>query len=103
MEAVTFADITTGDGKRIQADCVGVHPSLTTHKSTWDFPVEHPSTLDKDRWRRGLLLISLATFEYPTMDTLGVWIVAPHQEWEWFYSPLDGGTLYQHAFSVSHK
>jgi hypothetical protein len=42
-------------------------------------------------------------FEYPVIDTLGAWILAPHWDWEWFYSPLDGGALYRHAFSVWHK
>jgi hypothetical protein len=45
MEAVTLADITTGDGKQIRADCVGANPSVT-HRSTWEFPVEKPSTQD---------------------------------------------------------
>jgi hypothetical protein len=77
IEAVTMADITTGDGKRIRADCIGANPSVT-HRSTWEFPVEKPSSQDKDRWRTGLISITSATFELPTTDTLGSWILLPH-------------------------
>jgi hypothetical protein len=62
IEAVTLADIVTGDGKRIQSDYIGAHPNLT-HRSKWEFPVEKPSPQDVECWRRGLVLLSSATYE----------------------------------------
>jgi hypothetical protein len=96
LEAVTLADICTGDGKRIWADCVGTNPSLT-HRSSWEFPVEKPSSSDKDRWQKGLILLTSPTFELPITDLLGSWILNPHRSWEWFYSPAEG-SLYQNVF-----
>jgi len=89
MEAVTLADIVTGDGKRIRSDSIGAHSS-TTHPSTWEFPVENPSTQDLDSWRKGLVILLSASFELPFTDILGPWIALPHRLWEWFYFPADG-------------
>ena len=100
MEAVTLADIVTGDGKRIRGDSIGAHISAT-HPSTWEFPVEKPSTQDTESWRKGLVALSSATFELPFTDILGPWIATPHRRWEWFYFPPDG-TLYRHAFNAWH-
>jgi hypothetical protein len=47
MEAVTLADIVTGDGKCIIADRAGAHP-LMTHRSKWEFPIEKPASRDVD-------------------------------------------------------
>jgi hypothetical protein len=100
IEAVTLADIVTGDGKRIQSDYIGAHPNLT-HWSKWEFPVEKPSPKDVECWRRGIVLLSSATYELPQNDILGPWIATPHRDWEWFYHPADG-ILYRHAFQVWH-
>jgi hypothetical protein len=89
IEAVTLADIVTGDGKCIIGDHAGAHPSLT-HQSKWEFPVEKPSPQDIACWRRGLLLITSPTYQLPTHDVLGPWIMTPHRQWEWFYHPADG-------------
>jgi hypothetical protein len=101
IEAVTLADITTGNGKRIRDDCLGAHPP-TTHSSTWDFPVEQPCATDKASWRKGLAAISSATFQWPSEDILGPWILTPHRRWEWFYL-MDDGLLYCHAFNAWHQ
>jgi hypothetical protein len=98
IEAVTLADIVTGDGKRIQSGYIGAHPD-PTHRSKWEFPVEKPSPQDVECWRRGLVLLSSATYKLSQNDTLGPWITTPHRAWEWFYHPADG-ILYQHAFQV---
>jgi hypothetical protein len=86
MEAVTLADIVTGDGKWIQDDSIGAHISAT-HPSTWELLVEKPSTQDTDSWRKGLVALSSATFESPFTDILGTWITTPHRRWEWLYFP----------------
>jgi hypothetical protein len=101
IEAVTLADIVTGDGKRIIGDYAGAHPSQT-HRSKWEFPVEKPCQKDVASWRRGLLLITSPTFELPTHDVLGPWITTPHRHWEWFYHPADGA-LFRHAFQAWHR
>ena len=100
IEAVTLADIVTGDGKRIHGNYIGAHPS-PTHRSQYEFPVEKPSPKDVECWRRGLVLLTSATYELPTHDILGPWIAIPHRDWEWFYHPADG-ILYRHAFQAWH-
>jgi hypothetical protein len=101
LEAVTLADIVTSDGKRVQADVLGAHPSFT-HQSKWAFPVEKPSPTDIDRWHHALSLLTSASYELAPFDVLGPWIVLPHREWEWFYSPPDG-MLFRHVFQAWHR
>jgi hypothetical protein len=79
IEAVTLADIVTGDGKRIQSGYIGAHPN-PTHWSKWEFPVEKPSPKDIECWRHGLVLLSSAMYELPQNNTLRLWIATPHQD-----------------------
>ena len=92
IEAVTLADLMTGDSWQIQEDFQAAVP-LLLHQSQWQFPVEKPTPLDMARWCTGLQLITSATYELPLEQTLGQWIHHPHIDWEWFYYPADG-TLY---------
>jgi hypothetical protein len=101
IEAVTLADIVTGDGKRIIGDYASALPSQT-QRSKWEFPVEKPSPKDIACWRRGLILITSPTYELPTHDILGPWITRPHRHWEWFYYPAEGA-LFRNAHQVWHR
>jgi hypothetical protein len=46
--------------------------------------VEKPSLQDVECWRRGMVLLSSATYKLPQNDTLGPWITTPHRDWERF-------------------
>jgi hypothetical protein len=50
----------------------------------------------------GLQLLTSSSYELPTEQTLGRWILRPHRDWEWFFHPPDG-TLYRRAFQVWHQ
>jgi hypothetical protein len=60
LEAVTLADITTGDGQCIWRDCLGAELSLS-QRSKWEFPVERPSSWDPDSWVKDLKFLSSPT------------------------------------------
>jgi hypothetical protein len=49
VEAVTFADLMTGDGRRIREDFWADVP-LLLYRSHWAFPVEKPTPFDASRW-----------------------------------------------------
>jgi len=61
LEAVTAADIVTGDGWYFRPDCLGANLSLSP-RSRWEFPIEKPSQRDKTIWMNGLKLLSSPTY-----------------------------------------
>ena len=85
MHAATMADLTTGDGSRIQNDRLACIRSTSTSK--WIWPVEHPSTSDKTVWRNGLQLMTSNNGALPAFQRLGKWTTRPHMEPEYFLQP----------------
>jgi len=89
LDAVTLADIVTGDGKRIRVDYRGVHPS-STHRSHWEFPIEQPAPRDVDRWYQSLQLLTSASFELPleaSLPPLGYGRFCPTRHGNGFTTP----------------
>lgn len=85
LQAVTWADIVTGDGRRIRSAAWQVRPDLL-EPSSWEFPREQPGSRDVTRWRAVLQQL-FPHLVLPLMSRLGSWIQTPHKKWQWFFDP----------------
>ena len=93
--AMALADITTGDGSHLTWEAIQflVHDRPL---SKWDWPNECPSHSDITLWCRALCSISSEMYSLPFLDWLGKWIVEPHLQVQWFYSPDSQQLFYCH-------
>jgi hypothetical protein len=86
-QALTLADICTGDGKRIRAQALRCTRD-PQHLSRWIWGVEQPSTDDIKVWEKLLKQLCLASLYLPRADRLGEWISVPQcKDWQWWYHP----------------
>jgi hypothetical protein len=83
MQALTLADICTGDGTRVQSNCFACIPrhDLT---SRWIWPTEQPSNRDQDIWQQGLQYLTGNNLSLNSAESLGSWIATPHKDTEWY-------------------
>ena len=81
LEVYSLADITTGNGTKLQ-HCFKLGEK-TDNKSTWDWHEEQPSEHDISRWRWALSLLVDETQRLKT--PLGAWTACPHHSWIWHY------------------
>ena len=95
LQAMTLADITTGDGSRLTWEVIQflVHDRPL---SKWDWLNECPGHSDISLWHCALHSISLETYSLPFLDWLGKWIAEPHLQVRWFYSLDSRQLFYRH-------
>ena len=95
LQAMTLADITTGDGSCLTREAIQflVHDRPL---SKWDWPNECPGHSDITLWHPALHSISSETYSLPFLDRLGKWIAEPHLQVRWFYSPDSRQLFYRH-------
>ena len=89
MEAMTLADVTTGDGTAIST-WAKAGKQNTDQRSQWLWPKERPGRIDQTAWLKGLgLLTDPATFKFSNAHRLGCWISRPHKldTWIWRFDP----------------
>ena len=98
LEVITLADITSGDGKRIEVWAQTMR-KLPEHKSKWHWAKEVPGRVDRRAWKKGLEELKVpGMLNLPLSLKLGNWIADTHREiWVWYYVP-ETRTLYRNSF-----
>jgi hypothetical protein len=83
LRAIFLSDITTADGKYIDASCVGGTTGSFRPSSSYDFPEEQPSQEDWNVWISFWSEYTLDNYALPR--PLGKWIASTHRQHEWYY------------------
>ena len=86
MEVITLSDIATGDGRRLQPDCIGVSRNVP-RCNKWEWPTEKPTRTDKSRWKEALRYFTTGNYTLRAAYRLGPWIREPHKPVNWRYDP----------------
>lgn len=86
-QALTLADIMTGDGKTVCDNAYNLLPPIARRRSKYCFPKELPGYEDKRHWRRALDLICT---EWRNMPDLGPWTKEPHRPPQYLFDPATG-------------
>ena len=100
MQAITLADIATGDGMGISKQAQAGHQMAL---SRWIWVAEHPSNTNLEQWQTCLQLISSSEYQFSIWDQLGKWFTDNTQSvWPWLYCP-DDHCLYTHRYGGWHQ
>jgi hypothetical protein len=99
-QAMTLADIMTGDGSKVTKHALEVS-RLSWASSKWNWPNECPSNRDIHCWCKGLHLITSENWGLPFSMCLERWIHPSHLNWQWFYQHQDH-SLYHLVNNVCH-
>jgi len=83
LQALTLADVTSGDGTTIRQSMIAARPDQW--KSRYKWANEVPSLADKSLWAEAMLRISGRQYDLP--QRLGDWISEPHKHWGCMYDP----------------
>ena len=83
-EALTLADIMTGDGKTVCDNAYHLRPREARTRSKYCFPRELPGYEDKRHWKRALDHICM---EWRNLPALGPWIRKPHHPPQYLFDP----------------
>ena len=86
FQAMTLADIVTGDGSKITPQALALDRALRP-ESRYMWPNELPSRADRNLWKRALRRITSETWTLSFFDRLGHWTTEPHLQWQWFHLP----------------
>ena len=99
MQAITVADIATGDGRYIAEE---VYNCTGNERGTpYIFPREQPSRSDIRVWKN--LLNSISTHSRKLKQPLGLWMQSPVDSWVWFWSPTSGELFSKNSIAGWHK
>jgi hypothetical protein len=99
-QAMTLADIMTGDGSKVTKHALEVS-HLSRASSKWDWPNERPCNWDIRCWHKRLCLITSENWGLPFLMHLERWIHPSHLNWQWFYQRQDC-SLYHLVNIVCH-
>ena len=83
LQALTLADVTTGDGTTIQQ--MAINARLDGCKSKYGWANECPSTADKSLWAEALQRVT--SYQYRLPRRLGAWTSQPHKNWGCYHDP----------------
>ena len=89
LKVFSIADIATGDGLKIRKQyMLGL---VEDTDSSWEWPLERPSSNDFKCWREAMNLLLDETKLLTT--PVGCWIAKPHLTYHWYYC-AENDTIY---------
>ena len=86
LQALTLADITTGDGIFITKEAwSGERSRSTCRHNSFEWPEwGTPSKLEKTAWKEALQFVFCSRRERCLDQPLGAWTIGPGEKWQWY-------------------